>query len=181
MAPLDYESYFLTSRSIFNYRAPLFWRFRPSSYPIVRHCWLNPLVDPVTPGCHKKGRGWLSTRLNKLCYRFGRIRYQKKLFISGWFDRCMVIIPSDQWFSHNHDFSKNMKLQKIYKILQNFLKVSMSIHISIFFRIILSKSVQGKCVDHLTCLKISVWQYLIAFLRLLPGKIRRFQSWIIKS
>ena len=42
------------------------------------------------------------------------------------------------------------------KNLQNFLKVSISIHISIFFRINLSKSVQGKCVDHLTCLRISV-------------------------
>ena len=64
---------------------------------------------------------------------------KKKLFTSGWFDWYMILIPSDQWFANNVDFSKNEKLSRIFKIL---LKCSFQFNFRQFFTRNLSKSYQ---------------------------------------
>ena len=103
---------------------------------------------------------------------------KKKLYTSSWFDWYMVLIPSDKSFANNADFSKNEKLSKNFKIL---LKCSFQFKFRQFFKRNLSKSFQGKCVDHLSSFKCFIWPYLFEFLRFEMGKNRRFHSWINKS
>ena len=90
----------------------------------------------------------------------------------------MILIPSDEWFANNVDFSKNEKLSRIFKIL---LKWSFQFKFRQLFKRNLSKSFQGKCVDHLSSFKCFIWPYLFEFLRFEMGKNRRFHSWINKS